>query len=217
MSVENFLRDPVSLITALGTLVAAIASLIKAFAAFRKQNLPPLPEQKPSEPSALAILLKMPAFVVGVLLALISVGIFIARGFLPPPPQVAITSPVAAQQIEVRILPETGSGSFTVSGTSSEVFTNPNLRLYVLVHPADPFATGWWIQQSATVDRNGQWTTIAWYGAKEFPPQTENKIDLLAVVADPVQVGSRVQISDPKDIDPVAQSDIVSISIGVLK
>lgn len=217
MSVENFLRDPVSLIAALGTLVAAIASLIKAISKLREQTLPSSPEQKPSRSSALAILLKMTVFVVGVLLALISVGIFTARGLLPPPPRVAITSPASGQQIEIRIFAETGSGSFTVSGTSSEAFTNPDLRLYVLIHPADPFATGWWIQQPATVDRNGQWTTVAWYGAKEFPPQAGNQIDILAVVADPAQVGSRVQTGDPKDIHPVAQSDIVRVRIGAIK
>lgn len=217
MNIENFLRDPVSLIAALGTLVAAIASLMKAIGDLRSQTPPPPPEQKPSISSALVILLKMPVFIVGILLALISITIFTARGLLPPPPQIAITSPMAGQQIEVRILSETGSGSFVVSGTSSGVFTNPNLRLYVLVHPADPFATGWWIQQPATVDRNGQWTTVAWYGAKEFPPKTGNKIDILAVAADPSRVGNRLQTGDPKDINPVAQSDIVRVSIGTIK
>jgi len=217
MGIENFFHSTESLITALATLVAAVASLVKAFKDFQKENPPQPLEQKHSKSPALASLLKMPAFDLGISLALVSIGIFVARELVPPPPQVAITNPVVAQQIEVRILPEAGSGSFTVSGTSSGVFANANLRLYVLVHPADPFAAGWWIQQPATVDRNGQWTTQAWIGNKDFPPQPNHKIDILAVVTDPARVAGRMQISDPKDINPVAQSDIVRVSIGSIK
>lgn len=135
---------------------------------------------------------------------------------LAPKPSVAITNPAAGQQIEIR-LADTGSGSFTVSGTSSEVFSDPNLRVYVLVHPADPPAAGWWIQQPATVERNGQWSTLAWIGNKDFPPHVGDKIDILVVATKPEQITGFEKISDPKDIKPVAQSDIIKISIGVTK
>jgi len=136
---------------------------------------------------------------------------------LAPKPSVVITDPAAGQQVEMVVLPSSGSGSFMVSGGSTEVFADPDLRVYVLVHPAEPFAAGWWVQQPATVDRNGQWTTQVWYGAREFPPQRGNRIDLLAVVSRPGLVAGRVQVSDPKDIGPVAQSDIIRITVGALR
>jgi len=217
MSIENFLHSTVSLVTALGALLAAAASLMKAFKGFWATRPPEPSGAKPSQPSALIGLLRMPAFDLGILLILVSVGIFVARQIVPPPPQVAITDPVNGQQIEVRILAEAGSGSFGVSGTSAEVFADPTLRLYVLVHPADPFASGWWIQQAATVDRNGQWTTQAWIGNEDFPPHVGDKIDILAIVTDPARVGGRNQISDPKDANPATQSGIIRMSIGSIR
>lgn len=133
-----------------------------------------------------------------------------------PKPSVAITNPAASQQIEIR-LANTGSGSFTVSGTSSEVFSNPDLRVYVLVHPADPPAAGWWIQPPATVEQNGQWSTLAWIGNTDFPPHVGDKIDILVVATRPEQVTGREKVSDPKDIKPAAQSPIVKVSVGVTK
>lgn len=133
-----------------------------------------------------------------------------------PKPSVAITNPAARQQIEIR-LADTGSGSFTVSGISSEAFSDPNLRVYVLVHPADPPGAGWWIQQPAIVERNGQWSTLAWIGNKDFPPHVGDKIDILVVATKPEQVIGFEKVSDPKDIKPVAQSDIIKVSIGVTK
>lgn len=217
MSVESFLRSTASLVAALGTLVAAAASLAAALKGFwATRPLEPRAE-KSTQPSALISLLKMPAFDLGILLILLSVGIFVARQLVPPPTEVAITTPGEGQAIEVRLLPETGSGSFTVSGTSDEVFDDDSLRLYVLVHPADPFAAGWWIQQPVAVDRSGRWTTQAWIGNADFPPHVGDKVDIVAIAADPAEIGGRTQLSDPKDARPAAQSDIVSVSIGTIE
>ena len=133
-----------------------------------------------------------------------------------PKPSVTITSPSTSQQIEVR-LADTGSGSFTVSGISSEVFSAPNIRVYVLVHPADPPAAGWWIQQPATVEKNGQWSTLAWIGDRNSPPHAGDKIDILVIATKPEHVAGFDKISDPKDVKPVAQSDIIRVSIGITK
>jgi len=135
---------------------------------------------------------------------------------LAPKPNIAITNPATGQQIEVR-LAETGSGSFTVSGTSSGVFSDPNLRAYVLVHPVDPPAAGWWIQQPATVEPNGQWSTLVWIGNKDFSPHVSDKIDILIVATKPEQVTGLEKVSDPKDIKPIAQSNIVKVSVGATK
>lgn len=217
MSVENFLHSTASLVTALGALLAAAASLVTAFRSFWAARPSEPSRAEPSRPSALISLLRMPAFALGILLILVSVGIFVARQIVPPPPEVAITEPANGQQIEVRILAETGAGSFGVSGSSAEVYDDPALRLYVLVHPADPFASGWWVQQAATVDRDGQWATQAWIGNQDFPPHAGDKIDILAIVTDPARLGGRNQIGDPKDAKPDAQSDIIRVSIGSIK
>lgn len=217
MSVENFLRSTASLVAALGTLLAAAASLAAALKGFRATRPPEPRTGKSPQPSALVSLLRMPAFALGILLILLSVGIFVARQLVPPPTEVAITDPAEGQAIEVRLLPETGAGSFAVSGTSDEVFDDPALRLYVLVHPADPFAAGWWVQQPVAVDRSGRWTTQAWIGSADFPPHVGDKIHVVAIAADPAQVGGRTQLSDPKDARPAAQSEIVRVSIGTIK
>jgi hypothetical protein len=133
-----------------------------------------------------------------------------------PKPSVAITDPAMNQAIEVRTI-DTGPGSFTVSGISAEVFSDPDLRVYVLVHPADPPAAGWWIQQPATVEQNNSWSTIAWIGSKDFPPHAGDKIDLLVVVTKPENVIGFVNVSDPKDIKPLAQSNIIRVSISATK
>jgi len=156
------------------------------------------------------------AFAGGSAAAIIFIVIGVLINIFSPKPSVSITSPATGQQIEVR-LAETGSGSFTVSGNSSVVFSDPNLRVYVLVHPADPPAAGWWIQQPATVELNGQWSTLSWIGNKDFPPHVGDKIDILVVATMPKQVIGLEKVSDPKDIKPVAQTDIVRISIGVTK
>jgi len=217
MGVESFLRSTASLVAALGTLVAAAASLAAALRGFWATRPPGPRAEKSAQPSALVSLLKMPTFALGILLILFSVGIFVARQLVPPPTEVAIATPAERQAIEVRLLPETGSGSFMVSGTSEEVFDDPSLRLYVLVHPADPFAAGWWVQQSAAVDRSGRWTTQAWIGNAASMPHVGDKIDIVAIAADPARVGGRTQLSDPKDAQPAAQSDIVGVSIGTIK
>lgn len=133
-----------------------------------------------------------------------------------PKPGITISSPPTGQQIEVRLI-DTGSGSFTVGGVSSRVFSDPDLRVYVLVHPADPPAAGWWIQQPATVEQSGQWSALAWIGSKDFPPHVGDKIEIVVVVTTPGQVAGFEKVSDPKDLEPAAQSDIVRISIGVIK
>ena len=191
-----------------GILVAVITYVISPIAVERfRQRSEKLPH--PKQPNSLVY-----ALIAGGSGAVTFVVIGLLIAVLSPKPSVAITSPVTGQQVEVRLLTETGSGAFMVSGTSSEVFADPDLQVYVLVHPSDPFAGGWWIQQSATVDRNGQWTTQAWIGSKDFPPQIGHQVDILAVVADPRRIADRVWIANPKNIRPVAQSDIVRISLG---
>jgi hypothetical protein len=205
--------------TTLGLIIQAISAIVVAIITYVVgPSVKPPPskflkpgETKPRPPSKLIY-----AIAGGGTAAITFAVIGLLFNVFAPKPSVAITSPTASQPIEVR-LANTGSGSFTVSGTSSEVFSAPDLRVYVLVHPADPPAAGWWIQQPATVEQNGQWSALAWIGSKDFPPHVGDKIDILVVATRPEQVTGLEKVSDPKDIKPVAQSAIVKIGIGVTK
>jgi hypothetical protein len=224
MALESFLSSIASLITALGLLVASLASLFQAYRSLPKKSSPSRshPENPPGQParetSRGSILLKNPIFDLGLLLALLSISIFIGRSLLRPTPQVAITTPSAGQAVDVKLLPSTGSASFMVSGSSSNTEAYPQMRIYLLVHPADPFASGWWVQASpAVVDPGGRWTVQSWYGDKSFPPLPGNKIDLLALVADPQQVAGQTQIDSPNNLNPIAQSAVITITFRAVQ
>lgn len=199
------------IVPGISAVVVAIITYVVGPVVVQRLRRPPPPGQ-PREPGRLLY-----AALAGITAAVTFFGLWLAYDALAPRPSVAITSPAAGQQIEVTILPDTGAGLFIVTGTSTEVFAEPDLRVYVLVHPADPFASGWWIQHPATVDRNGRWSTQAWIGSTDFPPHQGDRIDLLVIAAGPDAVAGRTQVSDPKDLGPAAQSDIVQVSIGTLR
>lgn len=154
--------------------------------------------------------------IVGVTAALTFFGLGFLYNALTPKPTVDITSPRSGEAIEVKLI-ETGSGSFLVSGRSERVATDPNVRVYVLIHPSDPFAAGWWIQTPVVMDSDGHWYGQAWIGNLEFPPEVGHTLDILAVVAYPDKVQHRVKVDDYKDLNPIAQSDIVAVRIGSIE
>src|SRR5215470_17289128 len=88
-TVKELISGIEGLLAAFGTLIAAIASLIKAWREWMKEPQPPSPtepsEGKRRESRTLA-LLTMPAFDVGLLLLFFSVAIFAVRTLLPPSP-----------------------------------------------------------------------------------------------------------------------------------
>jgi hypothetical protein len=95
MNLENFLHDPISLLTAIGALLSALASLIKAIIDLRKSYQPKIPAQpdNQSHKDTMLVLARMPAFIIGVLLLLVSIATFIGRSvILPPPLNVQLTS-----------------------------------------------------------------------------------------------------------------------------
>lgn len=212
MNAQDFLTGSASVVTALATLIASLT-------AFYQARLKAQQSQTPSRQEVSGSFLKSSWFrwfLLAIGMGVLTLGILVARLLLPTPIAVALTSPMLNQPIEVE-LSESGSGSFSVSGASAEVFTAENLRVYVLVHPAEPFAAGWWIQPPAVMSRNGQWTALAWIGNQDFPPKAGDKIDLVVVVTEPDKVIGYQKVSDPKDIQPLAQSDIIQVNIGSTK
>lgn len=149
--------------------------------------------------------------IVGVVAACTFIIISLAYNILTPGPTVEIASPENGEGIEVRIA-ETGSGSFSVNGSSTRVADKTDLRVYVLVHPSDPFAEGWWIQAAVVMNSDGNWSGQAWIGDPASPPHAGDIVDVITVVAAANQThGSKV--SDPKDLNPAAQSSVVRFNI----
>jgi len=131
-------------------------------------------------------------------------------------PSVAITSPVEGQEVEITRV-DTGSAYFEVIGTSKHVAGNPELRIYVLVHPARPFASGWWVQSSSATAPDGRWEGVAWIGSPEFQAQTGDAVQIVAVAAPLEDVQGVQHVDDPKDLRPRAMSPFVEFTIGKVK
>jgi len=207
----------------LGQIIQAIGAIIVAVVTYvvgpivvsrlppkpQPEELPSPTQQPPAEQKSNRLLY---AIASGIMAAITFVAIGLVSSALAPSPTVEITSPRDGESIEVQIA-ETGSGSFFVSGNSERVAANPDMRVYTLVHPADPYAAGWWIQPSVVMDLDGSWSGQAWIGDPDFPPHAGDKLDVLAIVTSPSQIQNRSKVDDPQDLKPRAQSYIVSVSI----
>ena len=134
-----------------------------------------------------------------------------------PQPVVEITNPVDAIDC-----PGTGACIFTVEGTSSNVVTNRDLRIYVFVFPVDPPGSGWYPQVSpATVNRDGTWSqTPAWLGSEQYPANSGGTLQIVTLVVHKDAEWNGTKLSDwspgaamptYQDIDYVAISDVVSL------
>jgi hypothetical protein len=132
---------------------------------------------------------------------------------LIPLPSATITSYTNAQFINVKT-GSAGEGHFSVEGISTSVASDPDLRLYVLVHPADPFAAGWWVQPAVVMDLNsGHWSVQAQIGNSDYPPHVDDQVDLAVVVTSANLLQNGAHVEDLKDVNPVAQSGIVRVII----
>lgn len=144
----------------------------------------------------------------------------LAYNGLAPKPTVAITNPSAGSAVEVQVI-DTGSGSFQVAGNSQHVFDRQDKRVYVLLHPANPFAEGWWVQPAVIMNSDGSWSGLAWIGNKQSPPETGDLVDLMAIVASPTDVaaalGNRNSVKDVQDLSPTARSEIVEFTIAAVR
>jgi len=154
--------------------------------------------------------------ITGVVAALTFGVLGLAYDALSPEPTVNIISPKNGDSIVVKIA-DTGSGSFFVEGNSTGVIDKMDLRVYVFVHPADPFAEGWWKQPAVVMESDGSWSTQSWIGDKGFPPHVGDLIDIVALVAASEHIQDITKGIDPKDIKPKAQSNIVRFNIGTIK
>ncbi len=156
---------------------------------------------------------KLP-FMIGLLGFIISTPVVF--GVIHRPLVIQFAEPQDGQSVQVELLESTGAGMFITSGNSTNAANREDLRIYVLVHPSQPYAGGWWIQKSAACENDGHWRSEVWTGSKEFPPHPGDSFDLIAVIARPKDVAGKLRIDDPLDIRPLAKSSRASIKIGKL-
>lgn len=130
-------------------------------------------------------------------------------------PAVAITSFVSGQSVEVQLI-KGGGGAFTVSGTSAGVEEDASLRIFLLIHPENPYAEGWWIQSPSIMESDGNWSARALVGNAEFLPKLGDTVTILAIAA-PRDAPAQTKTDDPKDLKPVAQSKIVRLKIDPVR
>ena len=126
------------------TLIGSIVALIKTFRS--KENAAPTEAKRP--PHRLWML-------VFAILFLIFLTLFVI--YLSSP-GVKITEPADGKMVAVILHADTGSSEFRVRGTASHIKSNSSRRIYLLVHPDDPPAPGWWIQPAVSLDSDGNWS-----------------------------------------------------------
>jgi hypothetical protein len=159
------------------------------------------------------LLNKSPRFALGVAAAFFIIGVVAALIVFLPVPTVEITSPIPGENIEVQI-DGTGTGYFSVCGISKNV--NYPLGIYILVHPVDRYAEGWFFNPSpAFINSDGSWYFEAQIGSSKYHPHVNDTLDILAIVTTPEQVQNSHWVPNSDDLNPKAKSDnIVRVSIG---
>lgn len=180
-----------------------------------KKAVPPQPPPPPPTPIGDTLRKLAPWIVAGVSGALtyFVIGAILTFFFRP---SIAITSPARGQDVEVTRI-DTGSAYYEVVGTSEHVAGDPELRIYVLVHPSEPSASGWWVQSPSATAPHGRWEGVAWIGSPEFQAQTGAVVQIVAVAARLEDVRSLQHVDDPKDLQPRATSPFVAFTIGEVK
>jgi hypothetical protein len=125
--------------------------------------------------------------------------------------------PIPDNQVSLSIYKQTGAGRFIIGGTSSGVYSNPKLRIYVLVRPIEPPAPSWYVQRPVTPGKDGAWWSEVWHGGGGLQPQRGDKIQIVAAVAAAIEIEGYKRVDDIRDIAPVDQSNALTISIASLK
>jgi len=136
-------------------------------------------------------------------------GLFTDRQFTPT---ISIESSVDGERLAATIGPD--GGYFMVSGTSSNVIDNGDLRIVLLVHSTDPFTEGLWAQAApVTGEKTGRRTSIAWIGRKEYPPVEGQKYEMTALVIRDRSVRAEDIFRDPHELPYEARSRNVSFQV----
>lgn len=120
-----------------------------------------------------------------------------------PPPTIAITSPRA--QV---ICPLAGTCSFSVTGTSSGIMCNPNLKSVIFIRPSG--LDQWWPHWEFAVMSDGSWQGKAQIGAEPCQ-EAGHHFEIVAMVLDLDQARRVAAGSQSLPQEYVAQSNFVDL------
>jgi hypothetical protein len=209
MSFDTFVH---SLQSVLGILIQLV-TLIGSILAFRKVHKmkrlpPPAPDAKRPYYRLWIVI-----FVILILIFLLLFVIWISS------PRVAIAKSADGYTVDVILHGDTGSSEFRVRGTASHLKSNSSRRIYLLVHPDDPPAPGWWIQPAVSLDSEGNWNGVAWIGTRGWEAKPGQTLWIQAVVAErrsslPVGKDGVPWVDDPEELDPATMSKVVHATVG---
>lgn len=207
MSFDEFVHWCQSLLALVIALFGAIGSGLTLFKALR---------DRPKHDSAPAARVRM-KYVLSGLFALIALVILVV--YLRSP-RVAITEPRDGGTVNVMLL-DSGSAQFTVRGSAARLASNSRRRIYLLVHPDQPPAPGWWIQPDVAIDSAGHWNGTAWFGTRGWEAKPGQTLWLQAVIAarqNPLPAGSDgvPWVSDPEGLEPATASTVVRVSVAAV-
>lgn len=193
----QFINSLLGLITAIILLVTAIIGLInKLYHLYYK-----IPRRVKSKLGAKIYSLAVPIFFI------VGLGMLLIR-LTYKPSTVSILSP----SVSIEATAKGDSVWFPVSGTSSGVFSDKMLMIYVLVY-SDP---EWHVQRPAMVEQDGRWTlTQAWIGDASAPINIGDQIKLIAVVSRG-KYRQDDKFPDYRQLNPVAESAIVTAKVAAI-
>jgi len=205
MSFDTFVHWTQSVLGILLQLIALGGSIFASRKVFRIRRQPaPAPDAKP-----LWILI----FILLLFIFLTVFAIWISS------PRVAIVEPGDGQIVDVILHGDTGSSEFRVRGTVSHLKSSSGRRIYLLVHPDDPPAPGWWIQPAVSLDSEGNWNGVAWFGTHGWEAKPGQRFWIQAVVAErlvslPLGKDGVPWVDDPEDLEPATTSKVVHATVG---
>jgi hypothetical protein len=218
MGFEEFAKTAQGIATAF---VSAVGALTAFYTARTKWRVTRKQERRDAQPPN--TVLPIVAVAVGGIFLGLTVAIiatrFASRGPIDGPPDtasttspaikpaIALTEPVDRSTVAVTIDPN-GSGRFIVRGTSTGLASDPLLRVYVLVHPENPFGEGFWIQREPATSQNGTWSGLGWIGTRGFEAKPGDTFWVTAIVArrqdEPRGPDGQAWVGNPSQLSPLA-------------
>ena len=127
-------------------------------------------------------------------------------------PSVAITQPGPDANVPVAAVGD-GTVRLEVLGSSDNA---ADAEAIVLVHPTDPFASGWWPSAPAPVDDDGRWSAEVSVGSEQIPVGSGQGFEIVVVLVASGSTPTTRVLDDPADMPSQARSDAVAFTIDVM-
>jgi hypothetical protein len=126
-------------------------------------------------------------------------------------PDVTISKPEPDAVVSVDIIDD-GAGRLQVLGASDHA---SGAQVVVLLHPTEPFASGWWPHAPAPVDDDGEWVAEVFLGSTDAPVETGQAFEILAALLPSDANAVDGAVADPSEVPSLALSDRVQFTVQV--